>query len=204
MNLVLERIRAALGSREAKAPYPAWAAEEVVSQSRLAHGTGSLTECFAANFRAVGGIIMRSVDEVAAYLEEANAPERLHGYCAPELADTVASRLRPGTTFSCDFDASRYDSYQFGITRATSAIAESGSIVLRDRETSDRLGALTPWIHIAVLDEQTIVRSIGDAIAGFGDDPNIIWVTGPSKTADVEGILIEGVHGPGVQIGLIL
>jgi L-lactate dehydrogenase complex protein LldG len=31
------------------------------------------------------------------------------------------------------------------------------------------------------------------------DDPNIIWVTGPSKTADVEGILIQGVHGPGVQ-----
>ena len=35
-------------------------------------------------------------------------------------------------------------------------------------------------------------------------DPNIIWVTGPSKTADVEGILIEGVHGPGIQIALLV
>jgi L-lactate utilization protein LutC len=34
--------------------------------------------------------------------------------------------------------------------------------------------------------------------------PNIIWCTGPSKTADVEGILIEGVHGPGEQIALLV
>ena len=36
-----------------------------------------------------------------------------------------------------------------------------------------------------------------------GDSPNIMWCTGPSKTADVEGILIEGVHGPGEQIALL-
>jgi hypothetical protein len=35
-------------------------------------------------------------------------------------------------------------------------------------------------------------------------DPNVIWCTGPSKTADVEGILIEGVHGPGVQVALFV
>jgi len=32
----------------------------------------------------------------------------------------------------------------------------------------------------------------------------VIWCTGPSKTADVEGILIEGVHGPGQQIALVV
>lgn len=42
-----------------------------------------------------------------------------------------------------------------------------------------------------------------DAIAALGDDPNVIFCTGPSKTADVEGILIEGVHGPGEQVALI-
>ena len=42
------------------------------------------------------------------------------------------------------------------------------------------------------------------AIAALGDDPNVIFCTGPSKTADVEGILIEGVHGPGEQVALIV
>ena len=45
---------------------------------------------------------------------------------------------------------------------------------------------------------------ISQAVAALGDDPNVIWCTGPSKTADVEGILIEGVHGPGEQLALIV
>ncbi len=59
-------------------------------------------------------------------------------------------------------------------------------------------------MHVAVLDKTGIHRTIADALTAMGDTPNIIWVTGPSKTADVEGILIEGVHGPGEQIVLVL
>jgi len=59
-------------------------------------------------------------------------------------------------------------------------------------------------VHIAVVERTTIFADIPHAVAGLGSDPNIVWITGPSKTADVEGILIEGVHGPGQQIALVL
>jgi L-lactate dehydrogenase complex protein LldG len=77
-------------------------------------------------------------------------------------------------------------------------------LILDDDKTSDRLAALSPWVHVAVLYSEEIHRTIPEAIAALGDSPNIIWATGPSKTADVEGILIEGVHGPGEQIALLM
>jgi L-lactate dehydrogenase complex protein LldG len=96
------------------------------------------------------------------------------------------------------------DDYQFGITRAVGAIAETGTLILSDTTTSRRLGALAPWVHIALLRREEVLTNVAQAVALLGDDPNIIWVTGPSKTADVEGILIEGVHGPGRQIALLM
>jgi L-lactate dehydrogenase complex protein LldG len=96
------------------------------------------------------------------------------------------------------------DDYQFGITAAVGAIAETGTVILNDAATSRRLAALAPWVHVAVVPRRSIHVDLPEAVAALGGDPNIIWCTGPSKTADVEGILIEGVHGPGVQIALLV
>ena len=103
-----------------------------------------------------------------------------------------------------DYTRAQVDEIDAALTLAHGAIAETGTIILTDESTPDRLAALAPWTHIAVVRKDTIHRSVADALAAMPDDPNIIWVTGPSKTADVEGILIQGVHGPGVQGCLLL
>ena len=60
------------------------------------------------------------------------------------------------------------------------------------------------WISDYLSAQKRAVDSIRpEAVAALGNDRNVIWCTGPSKTADVEGILIEGVHGPGAQITLV-
>ena len=87
---------------------------------------------------------------------------------------------------------------------AVAAIAETGTVVLTETDTSSRLAALAPWVHVAIVKRAQIFIDVPQAVAALPQDPNIIWCTGPSKTADVEGILIEGVHGPGEQIALVL
>lgn len=197
---IFSRLRAATAGLKERAPLPEVDAELVLARPRL-EGT-DLWEIFRRNFQAVNGRAMTSVAELATFLNERGWR---HGYCDPALMEIVgAPLLAAGLTVETVYERARYDDYQFGITRASGAIAESGSVILDDELTSRRLAALSPWVHIAVLaGREAVHRSIPDALAALGESPNIIWCTGPSKTADVEGILIEGVHGPGEQIVLL-
>ena len=197
---IYSKIRSALADVATKAEHPGFEDDVIVSKARL--GTDSPKATFKRNFEAVSGRVMNSCDELVALLRDQG---HTHGYCDPELMDAVGRPLADaGLEVETEYDRNRYDDYSFGITRATGAIAESGSLILDDTRTSDRLAALSPWVHVAVLREAEILRTIPEALAGLGTSRNIIWATGPSKTADVEGILIEGVHGPGEQVALFV
>ena len=197
---IFSKIQSATAALKSKAPLPDYDVAITHSQPKL---EGSdLWEIFCRNFKAVHGRPMSSLEELAKFLK---ASEQLHGYCDPALMNAVGSKLAAaGITVETTYDCARYDDYQFGITRASGAIAESGTVIIDDDRTSHRLAALSTWVHVAVLERSEIHRTISDAIVALGESPNIIWCTGPSKTADVEGILIEGVHGPGEQIALLL
>ena len=199
-SAIFAKIESATSALKDKVAYPEYDLSLVHSAPKL-EGT-DLWEIFSRNFSAVNGKPMTSISQLADFLKSNN---QLHGYCDPALYDRIGSQLAAaGLTVETEYDRNRYDDYQFGITRASGAIAETGSVIIDDERTSHRLAALSPWVHIAVVERSEIHRTIPDAIAAFGDSPNIIWCTGPSKTADVEGILIEGVHGPGEQIALML
>lgn len=192
-------IRGAISGLAEKTPLPNYEETPLVAGGRLS--LSSDWENFAANFRAVNGRAMESVAELAAFLV---AGGHRQGYCDPMLREAVGAELESaGLRVEYDYDRNRYDDYAFGITRATGIVAETGTVILNDHDTSDRLAALSPWVHVAVLSGSAgIHRTVSDAIRALGDCPNVIWATGPSKTADVEGILIEGVHGPGEEICL--
>jgi len=197
---VMGAVRSALAGVGEKAVLPDYEDEMVVVESRLERG--DLWADFSSNFEEVNGRAMRSVAELVAFLEEQDCAR---GYCDPALKGQVGEALeKAGLDVEYEFERERYDDYGFGITRASGAIAESGTVVLNDFDTVDRLAALAPWVHVAVLREESLVRTIPDGLAVLGEAPNIVWVTGPSKTGDIEGILIEGVHGPGEQVCLCL
>ena len=95
-----------------------------------------------------------------------------------------------------------------GITSAAGAIAETGALILWPSEKEPRLMSIVPSIHIAVLKADTIHNTLLDAIQKENwperMPTNIVLVSGPSKTADIEMTLAFGVHGPKELIVLIL
>jgi L-lactate dehydrogenase complex protein LldG len=197
-RLILDRVKAALAILPDKRPLPEYPTD--VAVSRGARAPGDAVTRFRENLEAVRGRSFTEPAALGAWLTEQRA---MRGYCDPALAVWLAAALGGGFTLETTLDRERIDHYQFGITRAWGAVAETGSLILDDATTSSRLGALAPWIHIAVLTPDRILPDVGSAIAALGNDPNVIFCTGPSKTADVEGILIEGVHGPGEQVALL-
>jgi L-lactate dehydrogenase complex protein LldG len=195
---ILSRVRGALAPLHSRAAMPDYDTEIAVMRTMIA-GRDSLT-VFAERIKRVNGVALTDPAELVAQLR---AGGWLRGYCDPALWPQLAPHFGAEFRVETGFDRTRVDDYAFGITRAAGAIAETGTIILNDAATSRRLAALTPWVHVAVVERAQIFADLPQAVAALGSDPNVIWVTGPSKTADVEGILIEGVHGPGVQIALI-
>ena len=197
---ILSRVRGALAPLHQRAPLPNYDSEIAVMRSLLAGR--DLVEVFAERTKRVNGIAFTDPAALVAHLR---AGGWVRGYCDPVLWPRLAPFFDGGGfTVEHSFDRTRIDDYAFGITRGAGAIAESGTVVLNDATTSQRLAALAPWVHIAVIERASVFEDLPQAVAGLGADRNVIWCTGPSKTADVEGILIEGVHGPGAQIALIV
>ncbi|HVX10894.1 MAG TPA: lactate utilization protein [Pirellulales bacterium] len=89
-----------------------------------------------------------------------------------------------------------------GITSATVAIAETGTLAMASGPGTERVASLLPPIHIAVIGADQIVPDLFDFFAAMqessSDMPsNWVLITGPSKTGDLELKLTTGVHGPG-------
>lgn len=87
-----------------------------------------------------------------------------------------------------------------GITSCDWAIAETGTLVMCARPGRERVASLLPPLHVALVERRQIVPDLIDAMARLDPEAlpsNVTFITGPSKTGDIELQLTTGVHGPG-------
>jgi len=92
--------------------------------------------------------------------------------------------------------------YDVGVTAAQAAVAETGTLVMESESERHRLVSLLPPVHIAIVKAEDICLTLGDALRHVrrggqsGMSRAITFITGPSRTADIELTLTIGVHGP--------
>jgi len=200
---IFRRIHGALDPIPAakKTAYPDWDTSLALSRHVPENDSlDALVAQFSQRLVSTNAHLLDGWSALAAFLAEHQAEV---GYVDPVLAEDVQAAC-PRLTLKTDYQREDVDIYHVGITRAVGGIAETGTIVLKDRETSARLGFFAPWVHVAVLEKTALVPDVPTALTTLGDDPYVTFITGPSKTADIEGVLIEGVHGPGIQACLLI
>jgi L-lactate dehydrogenase complex protein LldG len=92
-----------------------------------------------------------------------------------------------------------------GITSADFCLADTATLVLRNRPGEPRSAAILPSIHVAVLREEQVLADLKELFSllrwhdGFkaeGLSNYMSFISGPSKTADIEATMVHGAHGP--------
>lgn len=181
--------------------------------------SGDLVQRFVTEVKAVGGEAFVVVDchaareQLKALVAEAGARAAL---CwQHELLDRLKLQelLGEANVAVCDYrslaalpEPQRKPAIlacDVGITSCDRAIAETGSLMMCSAAGHERVASLTPPVHIAIVERAQIVPDLIDAFAwltGNGMDQlpsNVTFITGPSKTGDIELQLTTGVHGPG-------
>ena len=96
------------------------------------------------------------------------------------------------------------DSY-IGVTTADFCMADTATLVMRTRAGQARSVSLVPAIHIAVIELNRIIADLKELYALLKWDPEakkegltncMTFISGPSKTADIEATMVHGAHGP--------
>jgi L-lactate dehydrogenase complex protein LldG len=88
-----------------------------------------------------------------------------------------------------------------GITSADYALADTGTLVMLSSLEEARLISLLPPVHIAVVPKERVLSGLDELFTILPrpteQTSSMVLITGPSRTADIEQILVRGVHGPG-------
>lgn len=93
-----------------------------------------------------------------------------------------------------------FNTVDAGITLTHGGIAETGTLVLKSGDAAPRLLSLVPPVHIAILYASTVVDTLMALVVNEnwadGLPTNVILISSPSKTADIQQTLAYGAHGP--------
>ena len=178
-----------------------------------AHQSGPrphLEDDLRARFMAKSQQLSSTVDEVVALPEAPHATARYladhelptRAVCWPQLADLDW----PAASLQVEARAARGDDL-VGITGCFCAVAETGTLVLCSGVTTPAAASLLPETHIAIVSASRIVADMEaawqlvraeasgpDGAAGLPRAVN--FISGPSRTGDIEQTIVLGAHGP--------
>lgn len=86
--------------------------------------------------------------------------------------------------------------YDLGITEADYLLPETGTLVLRSSAEKPRAVSLAPRVHLAIVRPEMLRADMHQVFAEAKDSHYLVFITGPSRTADIELTVTLGVHGP--------
>lgn len=198
---LLHRVRTALGRNVDQAPAPAPPARIRIPEMDPAARVSRLRQ----NIEALAGRTCHAATpaEALSYVCAALGERTAVASNAPYLAQcgiTALANVRSGVTDRAEL-RELCATAGVGITSADYALADTGTLVLISSAQEARMISLLPPAHIAVVPRERILTGLDESFSLIPEPAertsSMVLITGPSRTADIEQILVRGVHGPG-------
>jgi L-lactate dehydrogenase complex protein LldG len=147
--------------------------------------------------RRIGGT--RQLKPVLLELVQAEAIKKATLWQTPDLKQLkVEEALKSAgvaivSPYASNRDVAECD---LGVTLADAALPETGTLMLRSSTEKPRTVSLLPRIHLAIIRRDILRADLHQVFDEVKQDGYFVFVTGPSRTADIELTLTIGVHGP--------
>lgn len=198
-NPVIENIRRSLGrtARSPLSPRPA------ISAPRQPGPVEEESESFLKEVKKLSGVAQQlspvEIDSaLKALVEEQNIRKAttwetpyLKQLGVTEILNSLGVELVPPNAGKhemalCDL----------GVTEADYLLPETGTLVLRSSMLQPRAVSLLPRVHLAIVRPDMLRADLHQVFAEAKDLPYLVFISGPSRTADIELTVTLGVHGP--------
>jgi L-lactate dehydrogenase complex protein LldG len=176
---------------------------------------------FTDNFLSVGGHVARlqTMDEAKQYIVQ-KAEEMSAKYVVrqnqPELDGLdLEKALKDSQVSVWNTDQEQYwraraAEADFGIVIADHAVAYTGSVTVLSAENKGRSVSLLPTVLIIIIPVERLKTRLGEVLVTFDQagreqlPAGIHFISGPSRSSDIENDLTIGVHGPGIVYALLV
>jgi len=198
-NPVIENIRRSLGrtDRTPLSPRPA------IYQSRFPESIDVESARFLDEIKKLSGIgLQLSPKDVDAALKALVAEQKIHRATAwetPYLRQLGVTEIL--NSLGVELVSPNADKHQMalcdlGITEADYLLPETGTLVLHSFASKPRGVSLLPRIHLAIVRPEMLRADLHQVFDEAKDSHYLVFITGPSRTADIELTVTLGVHGP--------
>ena len=164
-------------------------------------------EILAEQLAKLKAVLIRVPDQAAATqalteLAETKAWKKVAYHGAPSVRATVAGLRCESWEADASFDKQGLEGCDAGVTTCEAIVAQLGAILVSSATSGGRALSILPHVHVVVADVSQVVPDLGAALAHaqarYGEAmPSMLsFITGPSRTGDIERILVLGAHGP--------
>jgi L-lactate dehydrogenase complex protein LldG len=198
-NPVIDNIRRSLG-RTAQTPL---SLRPDIYESRLPESVAAETERFLDEVRKLSGVAQKlTPDSVSDALKSLVAEQNIrkatlwHTPLFEQLGLENTLRSLGVDLVSPTADKHEMALCDLGITEADYILPETGTLVLKSSTEQPRAVSLLPRIHLAIVRPEMLRPDMHQVFAEAKDSNYLVFITGPSRTADIELTVTLGVHGP--------